>query len=228
MELIRNKSFLTNFIAFIAAFTGFVFNINLLFTTAIFAFSGAVTNALAVHMLFEKIPFLYGSGVIPRRFLEFKQALKLLIIEEFFAAEKLENFLENKINSKDFKINIEKIDYDKIYNDLIAAIMESSLASMLSMFGGSQALEPLKQPIIAKLKLIIVDFEEMYLQKLTSAKMHEKFALEIENLIDKRLEELTPQMVKEILKKIINKYLGWLVVWGGVFGALIGFLYGLL
>ena len=36
-----------------------------------FALSGAITNWLAIHMLFEKVPILYGSGVIPNRFDEF-------------------------------------------------------------------------------------------------------------------------------------------------------------
>ncbi|MDH5582206.1 MAG: hypothetical protein OEY33_09905, partial [Bdellovibrionales bacterium] len=35
-----------------------------------FALSGSITNWLAIHMLFEKVPFLYGSGVIPNRFEE--------------------------------------------------------------------------------------------------------------------------------------------------------------
>jgi len=228
MEFCKNKSFLTNFIAFNAALIGFFIDSKLLFTTSIFAFSGAITNALAVHMLFEKIPFLYGSGVIPRRFIEFKEILKALLLHQFFKVDKLEGFVEKKLNNKALQLNIAATDFDKIYNSLIAAIMESPLASMLAMFGGEKALEPLKEPIIAKLKIIIADFEAMHISKLTSAKMHEKFAHEIENLIDKRLAELTPEMVKEILKDMINKYLGWLVVWGGVFGALIGFLYGLL
>jgi len=42
------------------------------FYTGLFALSGAVTNWLAVHMLFEKVPGLYGSGVIPTHFEEFK------------------------------------------------------------------------------------------------------------------------------------------------------------
>jgi hypothetical protein len=38
----------------------------------------------------------------------------------------------------------------------------------------------------------------------------------IETVIDKRLNELTPQLVKEMVQKIIKVHLGWLVVWGGI------------
>ncbi|MCU7375947.1 hypothetical protein PEC18_35415 [Paucibacter sp. O1-1] len=39
----------------------------IVFTIGLFALSGAITNWLAIHMLFEKVPGLYGSGVVPSR-----------------------------------------------------------------------------------------------------------------------------------------------------------------
>lgn len=42
----------------------------------VFGFAGGITNWLAVHMLFEKVPGLYGSGVIPMRFVEIREAVK--------------------------------------------------------------------------------------------------------------------------------------------------------
>ena len=43
-----------------------------------FALSGALTNWIAIHMLFERVPFLYGSGIIPNRFEEFKESITAL------------------------------------------------------------------------------------------------------------------------------------------------------
>lgn len=42
----------------------------------VFGFAGGITNWLAVHMLFERVPGLYGSGVIPMRFVEIREAVK--------------------------------------------------------------------------------------------------------------------------------------------------------
>jgi uncharacterized membrane protein YheB (UPF0754 family) len=50
----------------------------------------------------------------------------------------------------------------------------------------------------------------------------------IENLIDGRLNEMTPQVVKEVVQKMIKAHLGWLVVWGAVFGGGIGLIVSLL
>ena len=52
--------------------------------TGLFALSGALTNHLAIHMLFEKVPFLYGSGIIELKFESFKKSIKEMIITQFF------------------------------------------------------------------------------------------------------------------------------------------------
>ena len=44
-----------------------------------------------------------------------------------------------------------------------------------------------------------------------------------EQIIDQRLDELTPGQVKNIIDEMIRKHLGWLVVWGGAVGGFIGF-----
>ncbi|MBT3515046.1 MAG: DUF445 domain-containing protein, partial [Nitrospina sp.] len=78
MKHILNKSFLTNLTAILIIVAGYLCPIQpeLMKSIGFFALSGAVTNWLAIHMLFEKVPFLYGSGVIPNRFDEFKFAIK--------------------------------------------------------------------------------------------------------------------------------------------------------
>lgn len=42
--------------------------IKYLLAFGLFGFAGGMTNWLAVKMLFDKIPFIVGSGVIPRQF----------------------------------------------------------------------------------------------------------------------------------------------------------------
>ena len=99
-----NKSLATNTIAFLFAVLGQYspYYPDVLFSVGIFAFSGAITNWLAVHMLFEKIPFLYGSGVIPNRFEEFKEGIRHLIMSQFFTAENIGKFMnEGKAGSLD-------------------------------------------------------------------------------------------------------------------------------
>ena len=234
MTNILNKSFLTNLTAILIIVAGYLFPIepDLIKPIGFFALSGAITNWLAIHMLFEKVPFLYGSGVIPNRFDEFKYAIKDLMMRQFFTQENVEQFIEAEEEQGSHIFNIDPllnaINYDHVYDGLVTSIMESSFGSMLQMMGGEQALIPLKEPFTEKMKTTFREmvnserFKDVLKKGLDSQKVGQDVVSKIETIIDKRLSELTPQLVKEIVQKIIKVHLGWLVVWGGIFGGVLG------
>ena len=226
-----NKSFLTHFIAAILAVLSFAVAdkySSLLLLTSLFALSGAITNQLAIHMLFERVPFLYGSGVIPARFEAFKTSIKELMMNEFFTKEQLNNFFK----SEEKKINLEPIigetDFSLAFDALSKTVMESSFGGMLGMFGGEKALESLREPFSSKMqsavsKIVTSEAFNITLQNhMQKSSLSDDMLISIEQVIDARLDELTPQIVKEIVQKLIKEHLDWLVVWGGVFGGLIG------
>ncbi len=223
-----NKSLLTNLFSLFLIAISFVTPIysSELRTMGLYSFSGAITNWLAIHMLFEKIPFLYGSGIITERFEDFKQGINELVMTQFFTKDNLNRFLSEQNTSPiNTDILISAIDFDDVFIKLKGAILDSPFGGMLNMFGGEQALEPLKPQFEEKFKEIIVDISksEKFQNSLSKSSMSETLLEKIEIIVRERLSELTPQMVKEIIQKMIKEHLGWLVVWGGVFGALIGF-----
>ena len=59
----------------------------------LFGFAGGTTNWLAVKMLFDRVPLLYGSGVIPARFRAIREAVKDAIMRYFFDEEYLRAIL---------------------------------------------------------------------------------------------------------------------------------------
>ena len=217
-----NKTLLTNVLSSLLILSSFFIPSyqDVVLSTGLFAFSGGVTNWLAVHMLFERVPFLYGSGVIPTRFEEFKSGIKTLIVNEFFTKENIQRFFDES-NTNSLENLAGSINFESVFLGLVEAIETSSMGGMLKMMGGKQALEPLREPIIDKLKIIISEMKDDHdLADIAVDEVTEK----IEAIIDRRLEELTPETVKTIIETMIRKHLGWLVVWGGVFGGLIGFL----
>ncbi|WP_417382825.1 DUF445 domain-containing protein [Gimesia sp.] len=224
-----NMSFATNLLALAVTLGGYLSPVHgeLIFTVGLFALSGGITNWLAVHMLFEKVPLLYGSGVIPSRFQDFKAGIKSLIIEEFFTRAHIERFFR-EAGDRPVEQLAEKVDFDRVFVGLTDAIEKSQLGGMLSMIGGKKALEPLRAPVTNKLREIISDLAEEGLSKGGSGDFTDMLIEKVEHIIDNRLEELTPENVKTIVQDMIRKHLGWLVVWGGVFGGVIGALVGLL
>lgn len=199
---------------------------NMLRSAGLFALSGAVTNQLAIHMLFEKVPFLYGSGIILDRFESIREAIKTLIMEQFFTPEKIESFVKTQERSLDLTPIIEETDFTPAYNALVKSVMESSLGGMLGMFGGEAIIGKLKEPFLEKIKASTIEISqsESFMNALNTH-LHQgstHLTTTIETIVESRLAELTPIMVKEMLHTLMKEHLGWLVVWGGVFGGLIG------
>lgn len=231
-----NKSLTTNVLAAACLGTGYllpepyhapVTNMGL------FALSGAVTNWIAIHMLFEKIPGLYGSGIIPLHFKEFKQSIHEMMMHQFFTKENVTRLFESHSEEGDgptvhFEPIIDDTDFTPAFEALIESVKESPLASMLSMVGGPNALEPLRDPFQQKIGSAIKQitasdsFQRTLQANLSTGNASEEILERVSAIVTTRLDELTPQIVKEIIQKMIREHLGWLVVWGGVFGGLIG------
>lgn len=223
-----NKSLLTNLIAGLLTAAGFVLPApfaSYALMTGLFALSGALTNWLAVHMLFERVPGLYGSGVIPRRFEEFRAALHNLIMEKFFTEEQIDKALTEeagmleKLDEDAFR---RALDLDALFDDFVRTILESQFGGMVKMLGGASALEALREPFKQKMGGKISHLVQYAKQFLASADQKAQMREKIDGMVSARLEEMTPALVKQIVQDMIREHLGWLVVWGGVFGGIFG------
>jgi uncharacterized membrane protein YheB (UPF0754 family) len=232
-----DKSLLTNLLAALFAGIGFLLPGlagELVQTSGFYALSGAFTNWMAIYMLFDKVPGFYGSGVIPLRFEEFKTGIRELVMEQFFNEQNVHQFFSREGDGGGAVRTllddvVAKVDFDRAFNALLDVIMQSSFAAMLSMVGGAKVLEKLREPFIERMQGFLAEIggdDEFvaYLGEHSSQMLLGK----VESIVDRRLDELTPQLVKEIIQRMIRKHLGWLVVWGGVVGALMGFIIELL
>ena len=203
---------------------------NPLLFTGLFALSGAITNQLAIHMLFERVPFLYGSGVIEKNFETFKESIRVMIMKQFFSKEQLGKFFAQEEQKIDLSPLVEGADFSPAFEALSKTVMESKFGGAIQMFGGEEALDGLREPFSRKLKSAVSSivssdtFKAQLDHHIQHSALSEDMIDSVETLITRRLDELTPKMVKELVQELIQEHLGWLVVWGGVFGGLIGLL----
>ena len=232
-----NKSLIINLLALFLTVLGFVLDNSLVLSVGLFALSGAITNWLAIHMLFEKVPGLYGSGVVPARFEDFKAGIRSLMMNQFFTEDNIDRFLRSQGDTTaDLHLTpvIQKIDLGPAFDSLVKVIMESSFGGMLGMFGGQEALTPLRAPFIQNMKSTLSEitqteaFLTLLREELEQPDVMTDIRDKVEDIIEKRLNELTQQLVKQIIQDMIKQHLGWLVVWGGVFGGVIGLFASLL
>lgn len=252
----HDKTVLPNLIAALIMLAGWFIGGTIghvVFMTGLFALSGALTNWLAVHMLFERVPGLYGSGVIALRFEDLKRGIVDLVREELFGEDKVQRLFDtamqpaegaateesasataDDIAGVDVTALIESIDMNTAFDQLLETVETSSFGNLLQMVGGTSTLEPLREPFTKRLNRMVQDaaaspkLREAITRQLSSEANRERFRERLERLLQARLDELTPEMVRDLMSRLIRRHLGWLVVWGAVFGGLIGLLTGAL
>ncbi len=226
-----NISALSNLVALVLAIAGYFLPGvagELLLTTGLYALSGGITNWLAIHMLFEKVPGFYGSGVIPARFEEFKEGIRHMIMQQFFNPQNVQDFFRQggsgaAVSAELAEGLLARADLNKAFDSLVEMILESSFGGMLGMFGGGKALNTLREPFIERMQNFLHGMAtDAELLDQLGKQSADALLSKVENIVNKRLDELTPQMVKEIVEHMIHKHLGWLVVWGTVLGGIMG------
>lgn len=201
----------------------------------LFGFAGGITNWLAVKMLFDKVPGLMGSGIIPRQFKEIREAIKESVMEMFFDRVFLEQYLHTRskelLHSLDLPQELRTImsapSFDAMFVEKLVAISQKPegmmLATMASMFGGVAPMASMIKPMLVTLgQEMMSSFVDSFDPKRIIDV--DKLRNELDVLMTEKLLQLTPERVKQILEHVIREHLGWIVVWGNIFGGLIGVL----
>lgn len=146
----------------------------LLFTLAMYAFSGASTNSLAIIMIFDKIPGVIGSGIIEKNFHIFQVKLKQVLMEHFFKnglnfdsldTQKIGERLYQQISDSDYSILTQFMSQEKVVKLIdainITEILNNSLDSeQIEVYLESQIMEMSPQEI----KTLILHIMHEHLQ----------------------------------------------------------------
>ena len=222
-----DKSLLTNVVSVLLCGVGLLlpgFAGELVLTTGLYAVSGAVTNWMAIYMLFEKVPGFYGSGVIPARFSEFRAGIRTMMMEQFFNADHVGKVMAAATDGKALADTLlPRVDFNRAFDGLTDIILQSSFGTALSMFGGARALQPLREPFVGRMQEFLRSVaEDREVLAEIAGHSTDALLLRVEGIVDQRLQQMTPELVKQIMQQMIERHLGWLVVWGGVVGALMG------
>jgi len=217
----------------------------------LFAFSGGITNAIAVKMLFDRIPGLVGSGVIPARFREIRAKIQDLILKHFFSEEYLREFLAREKGSFDWKFFLRGGDgrgpmtrlvekgwdrftgpetLDPILDREIEKLLDSKIGGLLAMVGPQNVKPAVSQFVgsfVQSLKVKVLDFAEKTGPGDLEVEIDEERLLhavreKVKVLLERKIAQLEPETVKRMMEDVMRDHLGWLVVWGNVFGALLG------
>eukprot|EP00037_Helgoeca_nana_P016411 m.154481 g.154481 ORF g.154481 m.154481 type:complete len:338 (+) comp23510_c0_seq1:53-1066(+) len=196
----------------------------------LFGFSGGITNWMAIKMLFDRVPFLIGSGVITKQFKEIRQTVMDTVLETFFDSAFLGQYIADKaalLEQSDYlRLKIATVladdEVDALLLKHLEALMLKPEGMMLAMIGmNAESMRPLVRPMVLALD---VEIAPMITSQFDPSKMIDTKAIrgQVKELMRTKMEMLTPEMVKALVEEMIRTHLGWLVVWGNLFGGLIG------
>jgi len=209
--------------------TSYVLNLGL------FGFAGGITNWLAVKMLFDHVgfpggPYLIGSGVIPSKFVEIRNAIKDMLLGMFFDPEFLGRYIHDwstkfkETFDLEAKLNefLQSAEMDALIDRKLGEFAMGPQGMMIAAMGfAPQSLKPMILPFVHGMGADAAPMlqETFDIEKMVSV---ERVRAEVEALVNVKLEEISAEMVTGLMEHVIREHLGWLVVWGNVFGGLIG------
>lgn len=201
----------------------------------LFGFAGGVTNFLAITMLFDEIPGVYGSGIIPKQFEEIKLQIAQMIMDTFFEPEFIRRYASQRTEALGNKDNVKKLmkemmesdAFDKLLDDKLAAMKSGKSFSGIIMKTFSISGDTVKPMLKRLLGLMSGEITKILLKAFDPNTFFDdaavfKLRAQIDTVIHDRLRELTADKVKKLMEMVIRVHLGWLVVWGNIFGGIIG------
>lgn len=239
-EKFNNKGDVSNWLSFLMMVAGIILEMfvlnehvrpyNVVLAFGLYGFAGGITNGMAVKMLFDKVPGLYGSGVIPNEFEAIRAAIKTAIMDTFFDEAFLHSYLRERgpkfLKKFVFDAYVSRPDFDDMFAEKLEEVSQTPSGAMLNIvkpfFGGSyKKVVPVLKPLLVSVATSISDSATVG-SEMASLDSIADFRQEVESMMDAKLRELSPNDVKRLLADIVREHLGWLVVWGNVFGGMIG------
>ncbi|XRB15161.1 DUF445 domain-containing protein [Pseudoscourfieldia marina] len=200
-----------------------------IFYFGLFGFAGGITNWIAIKMLFDEIPGVYGSGIIPKQFKQIRTTIKRMVMETFFEPK----FLEKQLRERLSKYANSDAAREAVSSLMSTPEFESALDEKLNQFGSGMTGTMLKMlgldPMVMKpyvkpfVEGVAEDCAPFLAQMLAEGNLPVlQLRDEVDRLMEERLKELTAEKVKALVEDIMREHLGWLVVWGVIFGIVIG------
>jgi len=166
--------------------------------------------------------------VVPSRFREIRETIKSLIMTHFFDEQYLRRFFaegEGLFPSKDLEEKLLALVKSAEADTAIVRQLEKLRGGPFGMFIGLAGVDVLKPMVQQFLEGLAVDLTPTLQEQLKSGMFDiPTLRHQVDELLDRKLEELTPDVVKQMVEQVIREHLGWLIVWGNVFGGAIGLL----
>lgn len=148
-----------------------------LITLSLYGLSGTITNVIAIVMIFEKIPYVYGSGIIEDNFDLFKLKLKDVLMSYLFSQGP----------------SIGNINYESLSEKLFEKFKTTSLGLMFQWISVDQIAVLLKE----------IDLESLIGQEVSTQDWELYLTNQINRLNPQQIKELILRILEDHLQWLV-------------------------
>ena len=183
-------------------------------------------------MLFDEIPGVYGSGIIPKQFRQIRATIKEMIMDTFFEpsflkkqlSQKLGGLVQPEVIETHLLAVLDSDEFSQMVDQKMEELSATPMGAMVKMAGiTADSLKPFLKPFIKGISTKVAPMiGEIVNGGSGAGSPIMRLRDEVNRLMEERLKELTAQRVKGLIEAVMRAHLGWLVVWGNIFGGLIG------
>jgi len=246
LKCVYNKATISNLITGLIMVTGIVLSevfhenelgkswvnaFKLIRAFGLFGFAGGMTNWLAIRMMFDKIPFLIGSGILLNNFVEIRDNVKKTTMETYFDAGHLSHYVTQKTEIILNSLQLDESIREVIRSPAVQAIISDKIEEVFStpeglVIGLVVNKEKIKQNIMPSIENAGKDIVPLVSQLIRTSEhlSEDKLRDQIDRLITSKLVEMQPKNIIAVVKDMVETELGWVIVWGNIFGGLLGLL----
>lgn len=180
----------------------------------VFGLTCSIVNWFGLHLLLEKLSFLFTMDKIRNNL----EPVKDFLIKEVFASKNYQDFKEKYVN---ILTDQEKLEIEK-------AILNLNFENITKLFNVSRMKDDVKNNILNKIFEIEDAVRDKIIEDIKNdeSKITKKdfFNDEILPIIETKLELSVFNTAQSSIYKMIKNYFAWFVVWGGSCGLLFGLL----
>jgi uncharacterized membrane protein YheB (UPF0754 family) len=178
------------------------------------AFTGWITNKIAIKMLFHpRLPvYIFGfriQGIFPKRQQQFAEKLGKLVSTELLSFQDIQQKLTKPEQIQQILPHVEK------HIDHFLQVKLGEKMPIVRAFVGEQLIAQLKSMFMEEIALMLPSVMEEYVDQLQSE-------LDLEKIVTQKVAAFSTDKLEEILQQIMSKEFAFIEIIGAVLGFIIG------
>eukprot|EP00698_Gefionella_okellyi_P017532 TRINITY_DN5147_c0_g1_i3.p1 TRINITY_DN5147_c0_g1~~TRINITY_DN5147_c0_g1_i3.p1 ORF type:complete len:322 (+),score=51.34 TRINITY_DN5147_c0_g1_i3:145-1110(+) len=195
-----------------------------LLSIGLFAFICGISNSIAVKLFFDKVPCIYGSGVVQTHQMELRDAMRRVVMNSCLDSRSLQqHFMSEEQRTRFGDTFSPQHITEALRSTQMELSIDNCIRQIVSESDGPVALQQSKALVVS----VIMNMAPEIANLLTQASMtvppdSARLRTSLDALVSDKLAEVQPDILRGMINTAFRQHASWVVVWGNIVGAMVG------